>query len=114
MEVMTALGFDFNHGRLDVSHHPFCGGVPSDVRMTTRYRTDEFLSALMGIMHETGHGLYEQGLPKEWTIGHQAVPAAWPCMKARACLWKSRSAATLPSGNGPCRSCKKHFGEIWC
>ena len=66
MEVMRALGFDFNHGRLDVSHHPFCGGVPSDVRMTTRYRSDEFLSALMGIMHETGHGLYEQGLPKAW------------------------------------------------
>jgi carboxypeptidase Taq len=68
LEVMQALGFDFNHGRLDISHHPFCGGVPSDVRMTTRYRTDEFLSALMGIMHETGHGLYEQGLPKAW--GH--------------------------------------------
>jgi carboxypeptidase Taq len=75
IEVMTALGFDFNHGRLDVSHHPFCGGVPSDVRMTTRYRTDEFLSALMGIMHETGHGLYEQGLPKQW--GH------WPSGSAR-------------------------------
>jgi carboxypeptidase Taq len=65
-EVMRALGFDFNHGRLDVSHHPFCGGVPSDVRMTTRYRNDEFLSALMGIMHETGHGLYEQNLPAAW------------------------------------------------
>jgi carboxypeptidase Taq len=65
-QVMNALGFDFTHGRLDVSHHPFCGGVPSDVRMTTRYRTDEFLSALMGIMHETGHGLYEQNLPKAW------------------------------------------------
>ncbi len=75
LEVMKALGFDFNHGRLDISHHPFCGGVPSDVRMTTRYRTDEFLSALMGIMHETGHGLYEQGLPKQW--GH------WPSGAAR-------------------------------
>lgn len=64
--VMKALGFNFNHGRLDVSHHPFCGGVPSDVRMTTRYREDDFLSALMGIMHETGHGLYEQNLPSDW------------------------------------------------
>jgi carboxypeptidase Taq len=75
LEVMNAIGFDFNHGRLDISHHPFCGGVPSDVRMTTRYRTDEFLSALMGIMHETGHGLYEQGLPQAW--GH------WPSGAAR-------------------------------
>jgi carboxypeptidase Taq len=71
---MAALGFDFTHGRLDVSHHPFCGGVPDDVRMTTRYRTGEFLSALMGVMHETGHALYEQGLPKEWS--HWSVGAA--------------------------------------
>ena len=73
--LMQAIGFDFNHGRLDVSHHPFCGGVPSDVRMTTRYRTDEFLSSLMGILHETGHGLYEQNLPRD--LGH------WPSAKAR-------------------------------
>lgn len=65
--MMEAVGFDFTHGRLDISHHPFCGGVPSDVRMTTRYVTGEFLSALMGILHETGHGLYEQGLPSEWS-----------------------------------------------
>jgi carboxypeptidase Taq len=73
--LMKAIGFDFTHGRLDVSHHPFCGGVPSDVRMTTRYATTEFLSSLMGILHETGHGLYEQGLPREW--------AHWPVGKAR-------------------------------
>ncbi len=65
--MMKAVGFDFHHGRLDVSHHPFCGGVPADVRMTTRYETADFLSALMGVLHETGHGLYEQGLPKAWT-----------------------------------------------
>lgn len=65
--MMEAVGFDFTHGRLDISHHPFCGGVPSDVRMTTRYVTGEFLSSLMGILHETGHGLYEQGLPPEWS-----------------------------------------------
>ncbi len=74
LAVMEALGFDFEHGRLDVSHHPFCGGVPTDVRMTTRYTTAEFLSSLMGIIHETGHGLYEQGLPKEWS--HFAVGKA--------------------------------------
>ena len=72
--MMEALGFDFEHGRLDVSHHPFCGGVPTDVRMTTRYDTGEFLTSLMGILHETGHGLYEQGLPKEWS--HFAVGKA--------------------------------------
>lgn len=63
---MQALGFDFNRGRLDESAHPFCGGVPGDVRITTRYNEQEFFSSLMGIMHETGHALYEQGLPEAW------------------------------------------------
>ncbi|WP_087023709.1 carboxypeptidase M32 [Thaumasiovibrio subtropicus] len=64
LDVMTLLGFDFNHGRLDVSAHPFCGGVPSDVRITTRYDINDFTSTMMGVIHETGHARYEQGLPK--------------------------------------------------
>ncbi|MGS0681015.1 carboxypeptidase M32 [Shewanella sp. 125m-7] len=65
-EVMNILGFDFNHGRLDISSHPFCGGVASDVRLTTRYDEADFTSGLMGIVHETGHAKYEQGLPLAW------------------------------------------------
>ena len=64
--VMQLLQFDFTHGRLDESTHPFCGGVPTDVRMTTRYSEQEFVQSLMGIVHETGHGRYEQGLPQQW------------------------------------------------
>lgn len=66
LDIMQVLGFDFNHGRLDVSAHPFCGGVPEDVRITTRYTENDFLSALLGIVHETGHARYEQNLPKQW------------------------------------------------
>ncbi len=62
--VMRLLGFDFEAGRLDVSTHPFCGGVPEDVRLTTRFRDDEFLGSLMGTIHETGHARYEQNLPR--------------------------------------------------
>lgn len=64
-QVMRLLGFDFEAGRLDVSAHPFCGGVPEDVRLTTRFREDDFLSSLMGTVHETGHGRYEQNLPRD-------------------------------------------------
>jgi carboxypeptidase Taq len=64
--VIRLLGFDFEAGRLDVSAHPFCGGVPEDVRMTTRFREDDFLGALMGTIHETGHGRYEQNRPRQW------------------------------------------------
>lgn len=65
-EIMHTMGFNFENGRLDESHHPFCGGVPDDVRITTRYNEKEFISAAMGICHETGHGLYEQNLPLAW------------------------------------------------
>jgi len=73
LAVMGPVGFDFDHGRLDTSHHPFCGGVPTDVRMTTRYREDGFLTALLAVLHETGHALYEQGLPRDnhhWPHNH--------------------------------------------
>lgn len=65
-QMMLALGFDTARGRIDVSAHPFCGGAPGDVRITTRYREDRFTDALYGVLHETGHALYEQGLPEAW------------------------------------------------
>jgi carboxypeptidase Taq len=64
--VMRLLDFDFDGGRLDVSSHPFSGGAPEDVRLTTRYREEDFLLSLMSTIHETGHGRYEQNLPREW------------------------------------------------
>ena len=63
---MTAAGFDFARGRHDISAHPFCGGADDDVRITTRYDEADFASALMGVLHETGHALYEQGRPPAW------------------------------------------------
>jgi carboxypeptidase Taq len=66
--LMAAVGFDFAHGRLDVSLHPFCGGVPDDVRITTRYDEADFAKALMGVLHETGHAMYERGLPPDWRL----------------------------------------------
>ena len=64
--LMRAIGFDFSRGRLDTSLHPFCGGATGDVRITTRYREDDFTRALMGVLHETGHAMYEQGRPAAW------------------------------------------------
>jgi len=67
-KIMATLGFDFDHGRLDTSLHPFCGGTPDDVRITTRYDENQFVYALMGIIHETGHALYERQLPLSWRL----------------------------------------------
>jgi len=65
-QLMEVVGFDMQRGRLDVSHHPFCGGVPTDVRVTTRYDETDFSSGLLGVLHETGHAKYEQGRPLDW------------------------------------------------
>lgn len=65
-QLMEIVGFDMQRGRLDVSHHPFCGGVPTDVRVTTRYDETDFSSGLLGVLHETGHAKYEQGRPIDW------------------------------------------------
>jgi carboxypeptidase Taq len=67
VEVATAMGFDFEAGRLDKTTHPFCTTFDlRDVRITWRLQEDDFRPALFGIMHEAGHGLYEQGLPERW------------------------------------------------
>lgn len=64
-DVLRAMNFDLEAGRLDTTTHPFCSGMaPGDTRLTTRYRDEKFTDALYGTMHEAGHGLYEQGLPK--------------------------------------------------
>ncbi|MHA6685755.1 carboxypeptidase M32 [Mesorhizobium sp. A556] len=113
LAMMAAVGFDLAHGSLSISHHPFCGGVPSDVRITTRYRTSDFLSALMGVLHETGHALYEQNLPKAW--------AHWPLGKARGmAVHESQSLFVEKQiGRNPAfwrwalPVVEKHLGENW-
>lgn len=72
--LMRKIGFDFDHGRVDTSDHPFCGGVPDDVRITTRYDENDFLRGLFSVLHESGHALYEMNLPKAWR--HQPVGMA--------------------------------------
>ena len=64
--MSSRMGLEFAHARLDESTHPFCGGTPTDVRITTRYREDDVAQALLGVLHETGHALYERGLPAAW------------------------------------------------
>jgi len=61
--LSARAGLEPDHARLDRSTHPFCGGTPTDVRITTRYDEADFAQSLLGVMHETGHALYERGLP---------------------------------------------------
>ena len=73
------LGLEAEHSRLDESVHPFCGGTPSDVRITTFYSEADPAKALLGVLHETGHALYERGLPEGFArqpVGESAGMAA--------------------------------------
>ncbi len=64
--MAETVGLDFETARLDQSLHPFSGGVPEDSRITTRYDEADFTLSLMGVLHETGHAMYERGLPAAW------------------------------------------------
>jgi len=66
VEIMKTVGFPFDRGRLDESEHPFTEGVPGDIRVTTRFDTADLFSGLLGALHETGHAMYDLGLPQEW------------------------------------------------
>ncbi len=66
-EAAAKIGFNFARGRLDVTSHPFCAEMgPHDCRITTRYDERFFNSAFFSILHESGHGIYDQGLPAAW------------------------------------------------
>jgi carboxypeptidase Taq len=66
VEIMKAIGFPFDRGRLDESEHPFTEGVPGDIRVTTKFDPNDVFSGLLGALHETGHAMYDLGLPQEW------------------------------------------------
>lgn len=94
--VMQLLGFDFDAGRLDTSAHPFTGGVPEDVRLTTKFADTGFLPALLATMHETGHARYQQNLPREWLGQPLAGPHSAALHEGQALSFE-RQLAPLPA-----------------
>ncbi|HLS80528.1 MAG TPA: carboxypeptidase M32 [Steroidobacter sp.] len=66
LELMKTMGFPFDRGRLDESEHPFTGGAPGDIRITTRFSLIDPFTGLLGVLHETGHAMYDVGLPQAW------------------------------------------------
>ena len=88
--VASRIGFDFSRGRLDVSAHPFCSGIaPGDCRITTRYRVDDLSEALFAIVHEVGHGLYEQGLDPSAAGTPMGEAASLGVHESQSRLWEN-------------------------
>lgn len=104
-EVTEKIGFDYARGRIDVSLHPFCSGTGSDVRMTTRFNPDQPLDALFSSIHETGHGLYEQGLPADQLGTALGLNAGMAVHESQSRLWENQVARS--------RGFWRHFESRW-
>ena len=95
-EVAESFGFDFEAGRIDTAVHPFCSGIaPGDTRMTTRYDRLNFMSSLYGVLHETGHGLYEQGLPEEHFTCPVGKAVSLGIHESQSRLWENHVGRSL-------------------
>ncbi len=93
----AAVGFDFQRGRLDVTAHPFCSGIgPGDCRITTRYDEHNFSDAFFGILHEVGHGLYEQGLDPDQYGTPMGEAVSLGIHESQSRLWENCVARSLP------------------
>ncbi len=95
--VAAALGFDFHGGRLDTSAHPFSTAIgPGDCRLATRYRRNDFAEGFFAVLHETGHGLYDQGLPAEHYGTPMGEPASLGVHESQARLWENTVGRSRP------------------
>ena len=123
--VAGRLGLDFNHARLDRSEHPFSGGTPTDVRITTRYDEADFTPAVLAVVHETGHALYERGLPGQYArqpVGESAGMAVHESqsliVEMQACRsdayvsWLGRTLHAMFGGN-PAPYQPENLGRLW-
>jgi len=92
-----SVGFCFESGRLDVSTHPFCSGIaPGDCRLTTRYKPTGFVESFFGVLHEVGHGLYEQGLPAELAGTPLGQAASLGIHESQSRLWENQIGRSKP------------------
>jgi len=93
----AAMGFDFEAGRLDVVAHPFCSRIgPGDTRLTTRYNEHDFGDGFFSIIHEAGHGLYDQGLPREHWGTPRGQATSLGIHESQSRLWENFVARGLP------------------
>ena len=109
-ELIAKLGYDFERGRLDESAHPFTISFsPSDVRITTRLREDDLLGGLGGTVHETGHALYEQGLPEALAYTGAGGAAGFGMHESQSRFWENFIGRSLPFFRFMAPHLERHF-----
>lgn len=111
--VAGSLGFDFKAGRIDTTAHPFCTTLgPRDIRLTTRYDESDFTSSLFGVMHEAGHGLYEQGLPSTEVGLPSGEAASLGIHESQSRLWENHVGRSRPFWEKWLPVATQHFPQL--
>ena len=112
-EVAARMGFDFDGGRLDITTHPFCSGIwAGDTRITTRYDSLDPFSCLYAVMHEAGHGLYEQGLPTSSQFAPRGKAISLGVHESQSRLWENQVGRTNEFWQVVLESFRNHFPEF--
>ena len=110
--ISESIGFDFEAGRRDASTHPFCGGPnPDDVRWTTRYDESDPFGSLYGSLHETGHGLYEQGRPRNLDFQPAGSANGLGVHESQSRLWENQVGRSKEFCEWALPTWKKYFPE---
>ncbi len=95
--LISEIGYDFSRGRQDKSAHPFCTHFSTtDVRITTRIDADFFSPGFFGTLHETGHGLYEQGVRSELERTPLASGTSLGVHESQSRLWENLIGRSRP------------------
>jgi carboxypeptidase Taq len=88
--IVEAIGFNMKEGRVDISAHPFCTSFGiSDVRLTTRVFADDLRSCLFGLIHEAGHGMYEQGIDRHLARTSLAAGTSMGIHESQSLFWEN-------------------------
>jgi carboxypeptidase Taq len=111
--VSARMGFDFAAGRLDTTTHPFCSGLAvGDTRITTRYDESDPFSCLYAVMHESGHGLYEQGLPDQHGLSPRGQAISLGIHESQSRLWENQIGRTTAFWQAVLDTFRQKFPEL--
>jgi carboxypeptidase Taq len=108
--LAALVGFDFEHGRLDKSAHPYTSTVPGDVRITTRFRLDDVREGIAATIHESGHAMYEAGLPYDWRFQPVGLARGGALHESQALLFEMQASRSTPFLRHLARLLRESFG----
>ena len=112
-DVSQRMGFDFSAGRMDASTHPFSSGLwKGDTRFTTRFDEHDPFSCLYAVMHETGHALYEQGLPHEYAFAPRGQAVSLGVHESQSRFWENQIGRTTAFWDVVLPSMREQFPQL--